>query len=358
MNLKMGRQSILIVDDISDNRIMIADILKTYTDYNVFLAKNGKDAISSFNRKKEYHPDLILLDIMMPEMDGYETAKILKSNPFTIDIPIIFITAMNKVDDKVKAFEAGGVDYISKPFNKHELLARINVHLKLKQSTDKLKIQNKMLKDNEKHLAHLVTQKTKKVGEMTIAMVSALENANLYNDQDTGLHIKRVGEYSALLADKIGMDFDFISKILLYAPLHDVGKVGISDKILKKSGKYFFSERDLMKEHVIIGGNMLSDNSFGPMAKNIALYHHEKWDGTGYKSGLKGDDIPIEARIVTITDVYDALTSKRSYKEPYSEKEADKYIKDNSGTHFEPKLVKAFFAIKKKIISVKKSLQY
>jgi putative two-component system response regulator len=353
----MKNQSILIVDDVAANRKLLATIIKNNTRYNILLAKSGKDAINSFNREKKHHPDLILLDIMMPEMNGYQAAEILKTNVESKNIPIIFITAMSEVEDKIKAFKTGGVDYISKPFNKYELLARINVHLQLKNANDELTENNRLLKDNEIHLEHLVAQKTRQIAGMTISMVSALENANLYNDEDTGLHIKRVGEYSALLAKERGMDFDFIKKIRLYAPLHDVGKVGIPDKILKKQGKYSVEEFDLMKKHVIIGGNMLDDKNFDPMAKNIALYHHEKWDGAGYSKGLTGSDIPIEARITALADVYDALTTKRSYKEAFSDEKADTIIKEGSGRHFDPDLVSAFFNIKEQILSIKKSLQ-
>lgn len=350
------KNKVLIVDDVLENRKLLASILRDFTEYEIITAKSGMDIINRFESLKKNPPDLILLDVIMPKINGFDVASIFKENSITRDIPIIFITALTNTENKIKAFEAGGVDYISKPFNKHELLARVNTHIRIKNLHDELKLKNKLLQHNEAHLRYLVEQKTKKIDNMTISMVSALENANYYNDESTGNHVKRVSAYSAIIAMECGCYNDFVKRIKIYAPLHDVGKVGIPDDILKKPGKYTKEEFEIMKQHVIIGGNMLDSPEIDIMAKNIALYHHEHWDGTGYMSGLKGENIPLEARIISIVDVYDALITKRTYKQPLTEEEADKIIKEDSGKHFDPALVEIFLKIKDKLIEVRNYL--
>ena len=334
------RITILIVDDISENRQLLAKLIKSELDCRIILTKNGPDAVKIFETKTGPLPSLILLDIMMPGMDGFETARKIKSNPKAQDIPILFITAMNTPEDKVMAFQAGGVDFISKPFNQQELLARVGAHLKIKTLNDQLREKNRLLKDKGLHLQALVEEKTRQIENMTLSVVSALENANLYNDTDTGHHLRRVARYSALIARKAGLADQLVEKIRLYAPLHDVGKVGIPDHILKKPGKYTAEEFEEMKRHVSIGGEMLGGGGFDPVARNIILYHHEKWNGQGYLEGLKGDAIPIEARVVALADVYDALTTARSYKEAYPDQKAVEIIKQQSREHFDPLVVK------------------
>ncbi|MBU1075889.1 MAG: HD domain-containing protein [Spirochaetes bacterium] len=224
---------------------------------------------------------------------------------------------------------------------------------KRKELHFEIQIKNKLLKNKEAHLTHLVEEKTQKIDTMAIAMVSALENVNLYNDSDTGKHIKRVSGYSTIIAEKYGCDNDYIKRIQIYASLHDVGKIGIPDEVLKKPGRYTAREYDIMKQHVKIGFQMLNDAKLDKMAKNIALYHHEKWDGSGYLKGLKGKKIPLEARIVALSDVYDALVTRRCYKKAYSEKTADTIIQGESGKHFDPKIVSVFMENKKQILKVK-----
>ena len=349
LNSKTGK--ILIVDDEEKNRRVLASTIKKNTNCDVILASNGEAVIKAISN---IVPDLILLDILMPNIDGYEVAKIIKNNPDTKHIPIIFLTAVSDIHSKIKAFEYGGVDFITKPFNKNELLARINAQIKLKQLQDELSSKNNMLMNREKHLLTLVEEKTRKIEKTTIALVNALENANFYNDNSTGNHIKKVSEYSRLLAEKYGCDVDFVKRIKLYASLHDAGKVGLPDSLLKKPGKYSDSEFIEMQDHVIIGARMLNDEEIDIMSRNIALYHHEKWDGTGYINKLSGEDIPLEARIVSLVDSYDALVSKRFYKEAYLEKKADRIIKSETGKHFDPRIVEIFFKYKKEIIEIKK----
>ncbi len=334
-----SKSRILIVDDIAENRRLLATIIKKHAEYTVSLANDGYAVLRAI---EEYLPDLILLDIMMPGMDGYEVSQALKSNPGTRDIPIIFLTGVTDVASKVKAFESGGVDYVTKPFNEPELLARIHTHLHLKKLQD--------------HLYELVEEKTRKIERITIALVNALENANLYNDTDTGNHIKRVSAYSAFLAEKYGCDREFVKRIKLYAPLHDVGKVGIPDDLLKKPGKYTPEEFIAMQEHVVIGARMLEDEEIDQMARNVALCHHEKWGGSGYMQQLAGEAISLEARIVTIADVYDALTSKRVYKKAFADEKTDRIIHEESGKHFEPQIVDIFLRNKSHIVEIRQSL--
>ncbi len=342
--------TILVVDDVAENRKILATIIKKNTKYDVTLAGSGNAVLESIETNI---PDLILLDIMMPGMDGYEVAQILKSREQTKDIPILFITAVTDIDSVVHAFETGGVDYITKPFNKSELLSRINAHMLLKKMRDELREKNVLLADRELHLLSLVEEKTNKLEKTTSALVAALESANFFNDTDTGNHIKRVSEFSFLLAAKYGADSDFVKRIRLYASLHDVGKVGISDELLKKPGKYSPEEFEHMQEHVIIGGRMLDDSEIDEMARNITRFHHEKWDGTGYVEGLQGEDIPLEARIVALADVYDALSHERIYKEAYPEEKVDSIISESSGSHFEPKLVDNYFDSKSDFLEIR-----
>jgi len=343
--------TVLIIDDVLENRKFVAAILTQYTDHTIWTAADGA-AISAISTKKL--PDLILLDIMMPQTDGYEVARKLRENDLTRQIPIIFLTSKADADSKIYGFQQGGVDYITKPFNKDELLARVNAHIRLKNYQDELKLKNRMLADREVHLTHLVEEKTREIENVTIALVTALEDANLANDCDTGNHIKRVSAYAALLAAVYGADAEYVKRMKQFASLHDVGKVGITDAILKKPGSYNSDEYDRMKQHVIIGGNLLNHPSIDPMARNIALYHHEKWDGSGYCAGLAGEKIPLEARIVALADVYDALSNQRSYKSAFRRQKVEKIIAEERGKHFDPQIADIFFAQKDNMYAIRK----
>lgn len=330
---------ILVVDDNAANLSLLFDPLNQ-AGYAVLIAKSGESALK---RAKNVHPDLILLDVMMPGgIDGFETCRRLKTDAATQDIPVIFMTALNDVESKVYGFEQGGVDYITKPIQLPEVLARVKTHLTLQRLQNELKIKNAMLARREIHLMHLVEAKTQKIENITLALVNALEHANFYNDTETGHHIKRVGAYSAFLAERYGSDRDFVKRIRLYAPLHDVGKVGLPDALLKKAGKYTEQEVLDMQQHVVIGAKLLQNEELDEMARNIALYHHEKWDGSGYVHSLAGEHIPLEARIVAIVDVYDALISARVYKGAFSEEQTLRIIHNESGKHFDPRLVELF----------------
>ncbi len=344
---------VLVVDDVATNRQYLAMLLKNERGYTVKMAADGRTVLDEIDT---ILPDIILLDIMMPGISGYEVARLLKRREKTKDIPILFITAVTEQEGLLRGFESGGVDYITKPFNKHELLARVEAHIRIKTMQDELFHKNEILADREQHLRELVEEKTRKLEGTAMALVTALESANLFNDEDTGSHIRRVREYSGLLADLLGLDEDFSKRIRLYASLHDVGKVGIPDSILKKPGRYTQEEWKLMADHVDIGGRMLDSPEIDPMARNIALYHHEKWDGTGYNAGLAGEDIPLEARIVALADVYDALGSARVYKPAFGEEKIQGILHEERGRQFQPELVDLYFSNVRSFLQIKNGI--
>lgn len=347
---------VLIIDDMENNRKLLGSLIRKNRGYKVIMASNAIDILEMLDDKDFLLPDIILLDILMPDMNGFQLAEKLKSRSDTKEIPIIFVTALADTENILNAFKKGGVDYITKPYKKEELLARLDTHLELVTNRRILKEQNLLLESKRELLTNMVEQKTQQIEKLTFSMVCALENANLLNDTDTGTHIKRVSCFSELLAREYGCDKDFVRKIKMYASLHDVGKVGIPDKILKKSERYTRDEFEEMKNHVRYASEMLKGEGVDDMAWNIAVYHHEKWDGSGYLEGLKGEEIPLEARIVALADVYDALTTKRSYKDAYTEEKADIIIRKHAGRHFDPGLVDLFLSVKDEILKLKESI--
>lgn len=350
---------ILVIDDNPRNLDMLSELLDKQN-FVVLFALDGK---SGLQRAESGQPDLILLDVMMPGMDGFETCQQLKTHEKTKGIPVIFMSALSDTINKVKGFECGAIDYITKPIEPEEVLARINTHLTIQKLQNELTAKNKelemkntLLANREEHLVHLVEEKTKKIENITMALVNALENANVLNDDDTGKHIKRIGVYSALIAEKYGCDREFVKRIKLYAPLHDVGKLGLPDTLLKKNSQYTQDEFIAMQQHVVFGARLLESEGIDVMARNIALYHHEKWNGSGYVYKLKEEEIPLEARIIAIADVYDALISKRVYKQDFDEDVADRVIHEESGKHFDPSIVEIFFKYKQELREMKTSL--
>lgn len=341
---------ILVVDDNNENRRIMAMVLSRNEEFDLTLVSSGEAALEYTVKNM---PDLILLDIMMPGMDGYEVAEKLKADDRTRDIPILFVTANANAESISRGFNTGCVDYITKPFNREELLARVNVQVRLKRFQQQLQKQNILLEKKKELLTSLVNEKTRMIENISLALITALENANLMNDTDTGSHIRRVSEYAGIIALESTGDTSFARQVKLYASLHDVGKVGIPDAILKKPGEYTQEELEEMRKHVSFGAKMLDSPGIPRLAVNIARYHHEKWDGTGYLEGLSGTDIPLEARIVTLADVYDALGTERVYKEAFPEGEIDKIIIEGRGKHFDPELVDIYLKIKQRLINVK-----
>jgi putative two-component system response regulator len=344
------KPTILVVDDTPDNLSLMSGLLKDR--YRVKVANNGEKAIKIV--QSDSPPDLILLDIMMPGLSGYDVCQTLKDDPKSRHIPIIFLTAMTATDDEKKGLELGAVDFITKPVNPPIVLARVATQLQVKAAADFLKDQN----------AYLETEVAKRTKELTaIQDVTILAMASLAEtrDNDTGNHIRRTQYYLQLLANSLKTHARFtsflsdhtIQMLFKSAPLHDIGKVGIPDRILLKPGRFEPHEFEIMKTHCRLGRDAIQhaedqlglEVEFLKFAKEIAYGHQEKWDGSGYPEGLAGDAIPISARLMAVADVYDALISRRVYKEGMPHAKAVSIIAKGRGTHFDPDIVDAFMAL-------------
>jgi len=328
--------SILVVDDVTTNVDILLEIL--WDEYDVSVATDGPSALEYV---AEDPPDLILLDIMMPGMDGYEVCRQLKANVSTRKIPVIFVTAMGEVKDEAKGFELGAVDYITKPVSPPIVKARARTHLALYD-------QNRVLEEK-------VRARTAELNDTRLEIIRRLGRAAEFKDNETGLHVVRMSYYSKLIAQTAGFSDEHAELLLNAAPMHDIGKIGIPDKILCKPGKLDDDEWDVMKQHTSIGAEILGDqpSELLQLAKEIALSHHEKWNGKGYPEGLAGEAILIESRIVAIADVFDALTNERPYKKAWSVEDAVALIERESGEHFDPMLVNAFLKSMPEIMDVK-----
>ncbi|MBU1564310.1 MAG: two-component system response regulator [Proteobacteria bacterium] len=333
--------SILIVDDTEENvDILIATLGELY---DISVAIDGETALEML---EEFTPDLILLDIMMPGIDGYEVCERLKRETRTLKIPIIFLTALSEAQNEEKGLLLGAVDYITKPFNPFLVKARVKNHLELKMHRDNLEL--------------LVQQRTSELEltqEVTIESMGTLAE---YRDPETGGHIQRTKHYIQILANHLKNHPKFsailtnetIISLYKSAPLHDIGKVGVPDHILLKPGRLTEGEFEEMKKHTIYGRDTISkaekklgNRSFLHYALEIAESHQEKWDGSGYPNGWSGEEIPISGRLMAIADVYDALISKRVYKAPFSHSKAVAIIRESSGQHFDPDIVEAFLQV-------------
>ncbi len=332
------RQTVLVVDDVPENIDILSNILKP--EFRVKVAINGRKAIEIAEKDL---PDIILLDVMMPEMSGYEVCRALKSSLITRSIPVIFITAKGEVEDESKGFSAGGADYITKPVSAPIVLARVKTQL--------------AMYDNKRMLENMVRERTKELQETRLEIIRRLGFAAEYKDNETGMHVIRMSRYCQLIAKKIGMKDSEAELILTAAPMHDVGKIGIPDNILLKPGPLDAEEWRLMKEHPKIGFKIIGGHRSELLqtAATVALTHHEKWDGSGYPDGLKGEEIPIIGRIAAVADVFDALTSVRPYKAAWSIEKAVDYIRSESGRHFDPRMAEAFLKCMPDVLSIKEN---
>lgn len=336
----INNSRILIVDDVVDNIRVAMNILKE-DGYDFSFANSGEEALRLIFADSESF-DLILLDIMMPGMDGFEVCQKLKAAPKTQDIPVIFLTAKVDVDSISKGFQVGGVDYITKPFHANELLARVKTHLELYNAKQLLIKHNIGLQTKAKlEMLRLLTELEDSQKEVIFILTELMEATS----DETGKHIKRVAESSALLAKYHACLNDDDMEILYHAsPMHDIGKMTVPLEILHKEGRYTEAEFAIMKKHAANAYELLScsDRRLIKAAAIIAHEHHEKWDGSGYPRGLKGAEIHIYGRIVALTDVFDALTHKRHYKDEWPIDEAVNYINAQRGKHFDPELVDIF----------------
>ena len=345
-----AKATILVVDDTPDNLTLISEILKDL--YKVKLANNGERALKYVIGEKK--PDLILLDIMMPGLSGYEVISILKANPETHDIPVIFLTAMGTLKDEKKGFDLGAADYITKPISPAILVARVKTQLENKAAAD-------FLRDHNTYLEAEVVKRSREVAMIQDVTILAMASLAETRDLETGNHIQRTQHYVKALARHLQSHPRFshflsnhnIHMLFKSAPLHDIGKVGIPDRILLKPGRLTPDEFEIMKTHTTIGRAAIikAEQQLGlqvdflSFAKEIAYYHQEKWDGSGYPTGMSGDDIPISARLMAVADVYDALISRRVYKEPMPHAVATQIIQEGRGVHFDPAIVDAFLAL-------------
>jgi putative two-component system response regulator len=354
--------NILVVDDTPANLKMLSGMLKEQG-YKARPVPSGKLALKAAESNP---PDLILLDINMPEMDGYEVCRYLKENEMLRDIPIIFISALTETVDKLKAFSVGGVDYVTKPFQFEEVRARVETHLRIRH------LQMELEKHN-RHLEKLVKEQVKEISDSQMSTILALARLAESRDKETGQHLEHVQAYCKTLATKLSetkrfqgvIDDRYIDNIFHASPLHDIGKVGIADSILLKAGKLTKEEFNIMKEHTNIGAQTLEvvrnrypNNKFVNMGIAVARSHHEKWDGTGYPDGLAGEDIPLCARIMAFADVYDALISERHYKDVLSYKESRDMMVVESGKYFDPLLVEIFLEIEDKFIEISENPEH
>lgn len=344
-----NKAKILVVDDEKFYIDVVVELLNG--DYKVVVAMDGDQALR--RAETDPLPDLILLDVMMPDMSGYEVCKRLKDNPATKDIPIIFLTVKSEVADEVKGFELGAVDYISKPVSPPIVKARVATHLALNSARQQLLDQNRLLEEK-------VYERTAELSQTKDVAIYCMASLAETRDAETGKHILRTQNYVRILARKLKehqrfsnyLNDETIDMLYKTSPLHDIGKVGVPDQILLKPGKLTPDEWVEMKKHSIYGYEALlrSEEELGTtdflrMAREIAYSHHERWDGSGYPLGLKQDDIPIPGRIMAIADVYDALISRRVYKEPYPHQQAVSIILEGAGSHFDPDIVTAFIEL-------------
>ena len=346
--------SILIVDDNEMNRDLLLRRLGK-SGFQMASAENGKQALDMM-RERSF--DLVLLDIMMPVMDGYETLVAMQKDEVLRRVPVIMITALDDVDSAVRCIEMGAVDYVTKPFNPVLLRARVDANLERKRLSDQQENYRQKIEDSNRDLSEEIREKVREISKSQLAAIFAMSKLAESRDPETGEHLERMREYCKLLSEQLSrmpkyrpiIDRGFVENIYAASPLHDIGKVGIEDGVLLKPGALTDNEWVLMKRHPIIGAETLREvdrqhpgNAFIHTGIDIAEGHHEKWDGSGYPYGRAGEEIPLVARILALGDVYDALTSKRCYKDAFSHKKSRSIIEEGSGRHFDPDVVLAFF---------------
>lgn len=320
--------TILVVDDVPENITVLAGILRGT--YRVLVATNGADALTLVRQNVV---DLILLDVMMPVMNGYEVCQRLKSDSATRSIPVIFVTSLGDYADEERGLELGAVDYLQKPC--HAAIVRLRVKLHLEHHNQNVVLERR------------VVERTRELDDTRKQVVRRLGRAAEYRDNETGMHVIRMSKVSHLIARAAGLSSAQSELLLDAAPMHDVGKIGIPDHVLLKPGRLDGAEWEIMKTHANIGAEIIGNHNSDllRLARTVALTHHEKWDGSGYPNGLAGENIPIEGRIVAIADVFDALTSERPYKSAWHPDDAVQYMQAQSGISFDPRLLEIFLSL-------------
>ena len=348
MQIDFLKAKILVVDDEQANIALLEDVLENEGYANF---KSTADSRKALDLYKEFHPDLVLLDLNMPYLDGFQVMEQLKEVEKDSYAPILVLTAQSDRNTRLRALAAGARDYIEKPFDITEVTQRISNMLEIRLLHNQVRDQNPILEEK-------VRARTRELEETRKEAILRLGRAAEYRDNETGMHVIRMSRLSAKLAKKIGLSDDECQLILQASPMHDVGKIGIPDEILLKPGKLNKDEWAIMKKHPEIGAEILSGSHSAvmKMAESIALTHQERWDGSGYPNNLKGEEIPLAGRIVAICDVFDALTSKRYYKEAFSMEKSMEIIEQSSGKDFESRLVEAFKKALPEMIRIAKEL--
>ncbi|MBY6188648.1 response regulator [Marinobacter hydrocarbonoclasticus] len=333
------RATVLIVDDSAENLQLLNGILSPH--FRVLIARNGEEAL----KRVVHQPDLILMDIVMPDMDGYTLCQQLKADASYCDIPVIFISVNGRPEDEVRGFECGAIDYIRKPFYGPAVMHRVRAQLAA---------QHRKL-----GLLQALRHEASELQRSRLVMIEKLAKATAFKDEETGLHVLRVAHYARRIAESYGCDPQWCEDLFYAAPLHDIGKIGIPDAILGKPGKLDDAEWVIMQSHTELGAQLLEgdDTNVMTLARAIALHHHERFDGQGYPKGLRGTDIPLEARIVAIADVFDALISARPYKSAMSCDQAFAIIESTAGSHFDPQLVDHFLRHRDAMVSISHTYQ-
>ncbi len=337
MDTTEAQATILLVDDIAENIDILNNVLTPH--YHTKVALNGEKTLKIASSANP--PDLILLDVMMPGLSGYEVCQRLKENPDTREIPVIFVTAMTEVEDERRGLELGAVDYITKPISPAIVLARVRTHL--------------ALYDQNRELARQVRQRTTELFNTRQQIIRRLGRAAEFRDNETGNHIIRMSHFCRLIATAAGLGEKSVEILYNASPMHDVGKIGIPDAILLKPGKLTDEEWQVMRQHPQIGADIIGQHSDELLqtAWTIALCHHEKWDGSGYPAGLIGEQIPLVARIAALADVFDALTTERPYKKAWSIEDALRHIESQAGSHFDPALIAPFKQVLPQMLKIR-----
>ncbi len=338
MDAQPSLPTVLIVDDSPESIDVLRSVLGS--EFRLRVAINGTKALEI---TECVNPDVILLDVMMPEMDGYETCRRLKENASTSNVPVIFVTTLSETDSQLKGLELGAVDYITKPYTASLVRSRVRTHVALHRHNEELK--------------ELVKQRTQELLETRLEIIRRLGRAAEYRDNETGMHVLRMSHITRLLAVAHGLNETRAELLFQASPMHDVGKIGIPDQILLKPGKLTPDEWEIIRRHTTIGAEIIGNHESDliVMARMVALRHHERWNGGGYPGGLQKTDIPIEARIVALADVFDALLSVRPYKLAWTLDDTLKYMFSQRAQHFDPDLIDTFVQVLPECLRVRET---
>lgn len=342
---QIKRAKILIIDDQEANLLLLEKLLKLSGYHSIFKTTDSRKALGMF---KEIEPDLVVLDIRMPHLDGFDVLELFKQEELTSYLPVLVLTAQTDMETRLKALELGAKDFLEKPFDRLEAMTRIQNMLEVRLLHNEVRDQNRVLEER-------VKERTIDLINTQREILRRLGKASEYRDDDTGFHINRMSKYCQLIAQTADLSDRFSDMILDISAMHDIGKIGIPDSILLKPDKLTDQEFEVMKQHTVIGADILSgsDSPILRLAESIALTHHERWNGSGYPNGLAGESIPIEGRICAIADVFDALTSTRPYKSAWPVEQAIEEMKKGRGFHFDPNLFDIFISILPQIIEIK-----